>query len=328
MQKIKIVWNPSDSPNLQRQWFQSLITQDFEWLEYVPGQHYSPDTVIMTVYQTAWHSERPWYQHLQDQGHKVIVDHLWDSDVDAPSSVQNGQLVLRCGNWFWYRHCLQWIWSGDDQYQPRPAHTRAFLMLMNKQREHRDRALEVLAPVLDRAIYSYVDRGVILANDVPHDGSTKLHWTYSTNPDWYNSTFFSVVVESYMRTSAWLANPTLPNLKTEVNEKTFKTMVYHHPFITFGSYEALAYLRREGFVTWDNLWDESYDLIEDDRSRFDCVARLVLDTVSRWDRGELAIDQETKHRLAHNHARFFDRALVEQRMRREIFDVIQEFVNA
>lgn len=328
MQKIKIVWNPADSPNLMREWFMYLVRQHFDFEEYSPDCQYSADTVVMTVYQTAWHSTDPWYAKLKDQGCRVIVDHLWDSDVDAPSSIVNGELVLRCGNWFWYRHCLQYLMVGYDQYQPQRDYQRAFLMLMNKQREHRDRALTLLAPVLDRAIYSYVDRGIVLDNDFPRDGSTRLHWTYSNNPDWYNQTFFSVVVESYMRTDAWQANPVLPNLKTEVNEKTFKTMVYYHPFITYGSYEALAYLHREGFETFDNLWDESYDFISKDQDRFDAVTNLVVDTVQRFDRGELGIDALTEQKLAHNHQRFFDRALVEQRMTTEIFDTIKEFVNA
>jgi hypothetical protein len=218
--------------------------------------------------------------------------------------------------------------SGDNQYQPQRDYQYAFLMLMNKQREHRDRALSVLVPVLDRALYSYVDRGIDVQNDFPRDGSTRLHWTYSNNPNWYDQSFFSVVVESYMRTDAWRANPELPNFKTEVNEKTFKTMVYYHPFITYGSYQALAYLHREGFETFDNLWDQSYDLIIKDQDRFDAVTSLILDTVQRYDRGELTIDTETQNKLIHNHARFFDKQLVEQRMIQEIFNTIKEFINA
>jgi hypothetical protein len=85
-------------------------------------------------------------------------------------------------------------------------------------------------------------------------------------------------------------------------------------------------LHREGFETFGNLWDESYDLIVSDRARFDAVTDLVLDTVQRYDRGELGIDAETQQKLIHNHARFFDKQLVEQRMTSEIFNTIKEFV--
>jgi hypothetical protein len=115
--------------------------------------------------------------------------------------------------------------------------------------------------------------------------------------------------------------------KTEISEKSFKPIAYRHPFITFGSVDTLKYLQREGFATFDNLWNESYDSIPNDDQRHQAVARTVIDAVREYSCGNLEFDSLTEEKLAHNHARFFDKELVEQCFRKEIIGDILSYIN-
>ena len=148
------------------------------------------------------------------------------------------------------------------------------------------------------------------------------------NPNWYDSTCFSVVVESYMRTNAWANSPRLPCYKTEVSEKVIKPIAYYHPFIVFGSYETLKYLHRVGFETFGNLWDESYDNIVNDEQRHARVTEVVVDAVREYRPHQFAIDHVTEQKLQHNRNRFFNQQLVQQRFENEIIRDIENFVNS
>jgi hypothetical protein len=49
-----------------------------------------------------------------------------------------------------------------------------------------------------------------------------------------------------------------------LTEKTFKPIALGMPFVIVGTRGSLEYLRSYGFRTFDGIWDESYDLAEDD----------------------------------------------------------------
>ena len=71
--------------------------------------------------------------------------------------------------------------------------TKKFLMLMRLQKPHRDRVYHQLKPILNQSVYSYVARGKILASDI---AETDPNWQRQFDPDWYDATYFSVVVET------------------------------------------------------------------------------------------------------------------------------------
>jgi len=325
MSKIKLIYSSTTHPCFTQGFVRNLVDEYFDIVEYNPTNTYSiSDTVVLQTH-VGMLVPSPWHTHLVEQGFKTVVDHLWDSDVDTPSQIKNNALILRNGNWLWYRESMHYQHMGYDQYQPQRNYQHAFFMPMNKAREHKDLVLERLAPVLDQALYSYAERGRMLPNDF--DREQQGYWLYYFNPEWYNSTCFSVVVESYMRSIAWQRNPEVPNYKTEISEKSFKPIAYHHPFITFGSVDTLKYLQREGFETFDNLWNESYDSIIDDDQRHQAVADIVIGAVKEYQQGTLKFDLLTEQKLAHNHARFFDTALVEQRFCNEIVGDILSYIN-
>jgi hypothetical protein len=326
MSKIKLIYSTTTHPCFTQGFVRKLVDDFFDIVEYDPDKTYSPlDTVVLQTHVGVLQPE-PWHTHLTQQGFKTVVDHLWDSDVDTPSMVKNNALILRNGNWLWYRESMHYRFMGYDQYQPQRNYQHAFFMPMNKAREHKDLVLDRLAPVLDQGLYSYAERGRSLPNDI--DREQQGYWLYYFNPEWYDSACFSVVVESYMRSNMWQQNPVVPNYKTEISEKSFKPIAYRHPFITFGSVDTMKYLQREGFETFGNLWDESYDNVIDDDQRHQAVARTVINAVKEYSSGNLKFDSVTEQKLAHNHARFFNTKLVEQRFQDEIISDVLHYINS
>jgi hypothetical protein len=59
-----------------------------------------------------------------------------------------------------------------------------------------------------------------------------------------------------------------------LTEKTFKPIALGMPFVIVGTRGSLEYLRSYGFRTFDSIWDESYDLAEDD-VRIERIASLL-----------------------------------------------------
>ena len=129
-----------------------------------------------------------------------------------------------------------------------------------------------------------------------------------------------------MRSDAWFRNPEFPNYRTEVSEKIYKPLAYQHPFVVYGSEGTLRYLKRNGFETFSNLWDESYDDVENDLARFASASQTVRAGVDEYGRGQY--DQLTQAKIAHNAARFWDLDLVTERFHAEISRDILEYAES
>jgi hypothetical protein len=59
-----------------------------------------------------------------------------------------------------------------------------------------------------------------------------------------------------------------------LTEKTFKPIALGMPFVIVGTRGSLEYLRSYGFRTFEGIWDESYDLADDD-VRIERIASLL-----------------------------------------------------
>lgn len=315
--KQRLIYNTQDYPSFALAWVRPLIEQHFEMVQYDPAHTYNLTDALLVTY--ASRISNLWYRPLFERGHKLIIDHLWDSDVAIRSRSRKNELELRCPNWMWYLACLEFAHHGYESYRPQREHSNSFLMLMNNPRWHRDAILPLLENVLAQALYSYNSRGIPIAGDKPDAEFTP--WQRYMNPAWYDTTAFSVVVESYMRNTI-----NGGEMITEVSEKIFKPLAYYHPFVVAGSAYTLQYLQVQGFATFDTWFDQSYDLILNDRQRLAAVCNEIDRAVGRWSRKEIGWDAETQRRLEHNHSHMFDRVLVVNRFVKEIINPIKEFM--
>ena len=90
-----------------------------------------------------------------------------------------------------------------------------------------------------------------------------------------------------------------------LTEKTFKPIALGMPFVIVGTQGSLEYLRSYGFRTFGDVWDESYDLAEDD-VRIERIASLLrsLDELSTEAKQDL-FDQ-AQEVIEHNWNHFYN----------------------
>ena len=82
----------------------------------------------------------------------------------------------------------------------------------------------------------------------------------------------NIVMETFFYSHDELGRETPTRFFTE---KTFRPISMVQPFILVSNYGMLNRLKSFGFKTFDKWWDESYDLIENDRNRLDEIFKLI-----------------------------------------------------
>lgn len=99
--------------------------------------------------------------------------------------------------------------------------------------------------------------------------SAEMALLYGPVDTYYQSSLISVVTETNV-------------FEIFNTEKIFKPMVHRHPFIVVGPYKTLENLRKMGYKTFNEFWDESYDDIKDPVERLIKVVELCKE-ISKWD---------------------------------------------
>lgn len=97
----------------------------------------------------------------------------------------------------------------------------------------------------------------------------------------YNSTDIEVVLETLF-----------DDERLHLTEKSLRPIACQQPFIMCATQGSLKYLQSYGFRTFSDLWDESYDDIEDPQQRLSAVIGTMKSIVA-WS------DQEKQVKLAH-----------------------------
>ena len=93
--------------------------------------------------------------------------------------------------------------------------------------------------------------------------------------------------------------------KIHLTEKIFKPMVMMQPFILFGGAGSLEYLRKYGFQTFSEIWDESYDLEPDHKYRYQMIKSLIKDLSLLSDAQITALLLKCQKIVEHNQRHFF-----------------------
>ena len=92
----------------------------------------------------------------------------------------------------------------------------------------------------------------------------KYNLSYFTKNELFYSTKFSLVVETEAELEEY-----------HVTEKTMKCIMLGHPFVVMGTPGYLKFLHSMGIITFNDIFDESYDSILDLETRMDAVIKLV-----------------------------------------------------
>jgi hypothetical protein len=81
-----------------------------------------------------------------------------------------------------------------------------------------------------------------------------------------------------------------------VSEKTYKPILMGHPFLIFGNTFTLSYLKNLGYETFDNKFNEEYDLCNSIKDKL----QIVIENVSK----DFVIDELTLEKCDHNQKLF------------------------
>lgn len=103
---------------------------------------------------------------------------------------------------------------------------------------------------------------------------------------------FNINVEHHENSFLSLVNETLYH--HEINffsEKIYKPISIGHPFILNGNPYQLKRLKQNGFETFSEWWDESYDSIEDVAYRTKAITELLL-SIRDWNRDKMVKARE------------------------------------
>ena len=305
--KIKLLHHQSHWSNLTASFLEPIYSKHFDIEAIDESKSYDKSSCI--IYTHWLHGE--WTKQWHEQGYRVVIDHLWDPWQNLDKwKPKPGQLVLRSDGWFCIANEALWYKSLYlDRYTSKPVNDHSFLMLMNYQRPHRDMIWQKIQPQLDNALYSYRGQDVVLADDIDRNSP---HWQRHLNPNWYDNTKYSLVVESGIDDQPMIHS-----------EKVLKPIAFKHPFITWAPPGYLAWLRTWGFKTFSHCIDESYDLERDHKKRLDMIVTEVARLNATPD--DYFITDATQEILNHNYERFYDLPWAEHQLEEKLFKVIKDW---
>lgn len=313
MSKITLLYHPNEHSNF------TAVHLEPGWKKYFniepidTDKSYNKQDVILV----SKHLNRDsWFEPWVNQGFKLVIDHLWDNGIECSSSIVDNCLTLRAPNWSWFNESLWYKQLGYDQLTFIQQPTRFFLTLMRQKKLHRTQLYERIKHFSNDSLISYTDQGVFISGDI---SVNDIIWQRYVNVDWYNSTCFSLVAETFVLES-------LDKGKTFLSEKTFKPIAFQHPFLIFGTPFTLDYLHQHGFETFDHIIDESYDTILNSLERLDCIIHQVDNLYRRFQESpRLFSDPTSLAKIQHNFNHFYNQNLMLDMFQTEVVNPLLEF---
>lgn len=256
-----------------------------------------------------------------DQGNRVIVTGQYDFafSMQRPmrkkqlqrldSMIPNGSVLLlletNTSDRFYLQHCSNILtlsynnWHFRDRPRPAdrtihktaPSHDYLLTMIRRRSRPHRNvlwRALEKRPGLLDRGIVS-----------ARHAGQASNQWigqTTAQHPwqcghasmDLYRACWLEIVPETCYKNLYFFT------------EKTQKPIMTRTPFLVVSTAGYLDWLRGQGFRTFHNLVDESYDRQYRVEDRVRCMVDVLEDIIRNGSRDFYQASQDI---LDHNFSR-------------------------
>jgi hypothetical protein len=307
----------------QDDWYKFIVDEYFDIEYYDENKTYSDNTTFLTgcnVYIDPEHRNK-----FIDK--KLIVDVTWESFVGkwgkkiypnrsdrhyfiyGNHSTEPVENVLFFPNYLRYHFALWWKGDGKYPYVPNRTYDKKFLLPIGHRRGWRDQVVDALAPWLDESLWSYVSKGHFLPGPVDRVGK-RIDY-YQFNPDWYDQTCYSIVLET---AKEWAA------MSLFLTEKTYKPIAFQHPFMLMSAPGALAFLKSQGFETFDNIFDESYDTTNVFQDRID----IIINNIKNF--AGAPFDQETIRRTEHNYNLFYDMDKAIEGLKNELINPILEFI--
>ena len=114
--------------------------------------------------------------------------------------------------------------------------------------------------------------------DTPNHKLNLMYDEFDSTRQFYEDSFVNIIAETNFFTPI-----------VHLTEKSYKPIVYKQPFIMFAAKGSLQAMREQGFKTFGELWDESYDIEVDDTIRFHKVLDVIKEIASWSDERKLEV---------------------------------------
>lgn len=336
MTKLVFVYNATGAPEEN---MRMIMPEGMKFEFFDPAVKYPQDTVF--YYDMYGPGHEYLRGHLQ-AGYRVIVDaknehyihhhllHVLYSFLQHPGQgcfvisghepdPLPGVKIIATPCWYWIMDQTKMRHTGVDQivWQPR-ANKKKFFMSLGKSRTERDYVFDNLGSHLQHSVYSYQARGIAL----PNDCDNPLLLQRYINPEWMHSTAFTLAVETYVDETATTGYGLTRQNHLFLCEKSYKPLAAQHPLLLVSTPGNLAYLRSQGFETFPELFDESYDTVTNWQER---VQRIIA-VLAEFDTS--SVDQpQVLEKLRYNQDRFFDSSITKQLAYNTIQKPLFEFIN-
>jgi hypothetical protein len=301
-----------------------LFQQYFDIESYDPLQTYSKQHTFL--YRSNDQYDK--IAQYKGVGCKFIAEAVWELEFGCDDIFDDQTIglinnkehprTISVPKWFWFEeHHSQW---GKKPVSLPHSHTREkkFLMQIGDPKSERLSLWGQLEArgLLKDSLHSFLAKGLGLEGPVTNYQPNNPPFPQRNYvADWYNQTVFTVILEYSYQQHHNIINPIF------ITEKTFKPIMYGHPFILYGNTHSLKSLKDWGFETYDNWFDESYD----DTTDLHMKIEHICDEIARPTR---EYDDVTKQKINHNVERFWNRELVHQLMVDEIIKPLLNFINS
>ena len=200
-----------------------------------------------------------------------------------------------------------------------------FLFLNGRTRPHRKYMIESLRPILDQALWTNLDSSPVYSHtyqtdlldhrteikllpeeyEVPkfYSGLSLGHQNPFVKNELFNNLWGEIYIqaEPYIDTYFSLITETVCDYPYSLrSEKIYKPIAMGHPWIVTANRGFYRDIHNQGFRTYSNLIDESFDTIDNNQDRLDRIVTVVQD-LCQQDLAEflVAAEQTSKYNQQH-----------------------------
>ena len=208
---------------------------------------------------------------LHSQGFSFIKSNPWESLENIKSTPQYPEIEIEHVKW---TGGVSWFWfymynkHKDNKLDFDHSNKKYDFLYLNKQpRKHRQKLYKKLLDkgILENSLHTNwpnrklpADYELPWAQDYPFRGRDQDMYEKP-----YNDTAFSIVSESNDN-----------DFEVFMTEKIWKPIIAKQIFVVHGNYLYLQKLREMGFKTYNNYFEEVYDLDRDPDTRIDTIVNV------------------------------------------------------
>ena len=289
-----------------------------EWAQYIdaepwqPDRQYARDTVFWQGSTWPGTADRPC---PPDWPGPCVVENF-DSPIDTAIQRDGQQLIIASADYSWIWCSAEWQRQGQNEFFAAPGGEYFALCLIKRRKPWRDQLWAELQPWREHSLFSYVEQGWVMPDDVG-TAESNPGWSISVNPAWYNRTQFSIVVETAV------SGPRF------VSEKSYKPIAAGHAWVTFGSAGLSDHLKSQGFDTLDWFIRDVSDLHSSWPQRRNQNIQAISDLWREYSKNNHVFSQpRLLAALRHNHNHFYHSQHRRDKLYTTLIQPVLEFIHA